>query len=75
MKNKHYLLIVVLLLAVLSLGARFSTPTYEYKFEYGPSEKKCGELSTQGWELVAIGAAGGGGLGNVPQFVFRRAKN
>lgn len=72
MKNK--LLLLILLLAVLTLGARFSTPTYEYKFEYSPSEKKANQLGMEGWELVAIQGTGPGLGNNVPTYVFKRAK-
>lgn len=73
MKNK--LLLLILLLAVLTLGARFSTPTYEYKFETSISEKKANELGAQGWELVAVDSRSGGGtVVSITTFVFKRAK-
>lgn len=71
MKNK--LLLIVLLLAFLTLGARLATPTYEYKFEYNAKEKKVNELAAQGWELVAIDS-GGSDISSVSTFVFKRAK-
>lgn len=69
MKNK--LLLIVLLLAFLTLGARFAPTTYEYKFEYEAKEKKVNELAAQGWELVAIDA---GGPTAASAYVFKRAK-
>lgn len=72
MKNK-LLLIVVLVLAFLTIGARYAPTTYEYKFVYKAQEKQTNELAAQGWELVAIDA-GGSDIGSVSTFVFKRAK-
>lgn len=80
MKNKIYIaLLVVLVLCFGSYVTRSkSAPApvvFEYKFAYSPNEKKCNELSAQGWELVAITSEGGGTMSsNITQFVFKRPK-
>lgn len=74
MKNK-LLLIAVLVLAFLTIGARFTPTTYEYKVASLPSEKKLNELGAEGWELCAIETKGGA-MGSAPigTYVFKRAK-
>lgn len=70
MKNK-LLVIAILLLASLTVSARYTPTTYEYKFEYSAKEKRVNELASQGWELVAIES---GGETIASAFVFKRAK-
>lgn len=73
MKNK-LLLIAVLLFAFLTIGARFAPATYEYKFEYSPSEAACNLRGSIGWELVGIQSGGAGLDGSASVYVFKRAK-
>lgn len=74
MKNK-LLLIAVLVLAFLTIGARFTPTTYEYKFETSISEKKANELGAEGWELVGFDSRSGGGtVVHITTFVFKRPK-
>lgn len=71
MKNRIYLVAAILLLLCV-LGFQTARPQYEYKIEYGVTEKKLNDLAGQGWEVVAVGS--GGATVNVPVFVFKRAK-
>jgi hypothetical protein len=78
MKLKKLLIIVLVIASSLvALGATFqssSKTTWEYKFEYSPSEKKVNELGAQGWELAAIQSTGPGLGNNVATYVFKRQK-
>ena len=73
MKNK---LLVITLLAVVFISVAWSQSKsqWEYKFEYGISEKKANELGAQGWELCTASSAGSGIASNVETFVFKRPK-
>lgn len=73
MKNK-LLLVAVLVLALLTIGARFAPTTYEYRFEYSPSETACNNRGSVGWELVGIQSGGAGVDGSASVYVFKRAK-
>lgn len=74
MKNKIYISLLVALVLVV-VGWQASPTKYEYKFDFNTTEKKCNELSAQGWELVAIAGQGGGSMSsNITEFVFKRAK-
>lgn len=69
-KNLLIIVIAVLLLA----GWTMQKPSWEYKTEYLPTDGKLNQLGSDGWELVAIGAKGGGGTFNALAYVFKRSK-
>lgn len=74
--RKRLILVALLLASLLCLGfyQAQTRPQFEYKFEYGPSEKKANELGREGWELVAVQSTGPGAGNNVPTYVFKRSK-
>ncbi|OLE52122.1 MAG: hypothetical protein AUG51_19385 [Acidobacteria bacterium 13_1_20CM_3_53_8] len=77
MKMKARILFIIALLSFLFIGWTYQSAQrtqWEYKFEYAPSERKANELGAQGWELVAIQSTGSGMGNNVPNYVFKRAK-
>jgi hypothetical protein len=47
---------------------------WEYRFEYGPSEKSANEIGAEGWEFVAVHAAVPGAANKAPMYVFKRAR-
>lgn len=71
---KKNLLIIVIAVLLLTGWTLQSKPTFEYKTEYLPTDGKLNQLGSDGWELVAIGAKGGGGTFNALAYVFKRAK-
>ena len=76
-KGRQRLLVALCALALLcfvGFTQATSRQTFEYKFEYGPSEKKANELGVQGWQLVAIQSTGPGVGNNTPTYVFVRSK-
>jgi hypothetical protein len=74
MRNR--LLLVALLVAssfITGLSFRPTpAPTFEYKFEEAPTEKRANALAADGWELVAIESQGPKRI--VPTYVFKRLK-
>lgn len=78
MKNKIYIALLALVLGFYFVNSRSqaaSVPaTWEYKFEYSPSEKLMNKLGSEGWELAGIQSTGPGMANNVPTYVLKRAK-
>jgi hypothetical protein len=55
-------------------GASPGRVRWEYRFEYGPSEKKANEIGAEGWEFAAVHTAVPGATNNSPMYVFKRAR-
>jgi len=75
MRNRILLaasLTLSLLCAAFTYNAQTNRQQWEYKIQYGATEKQLNGLSAEGWELVAVGS--GGTTVNVPVYVLKRAK-